>query len=123
MHLAQHLPADYLAALPEPTRSSLLAAGEADGVGGLWVSPEAMGVLHPPDLPLLDLAANFSVAVAAWAAAGFPTVNGPTYQARLAICEGCAAWSRLKLYARCRLCGCSRLKLWLRTAICKLGKW
>lgn len=76
---------------------------------------------------LTELAGNFGRAVAKWASAGFPVVEEGDYQARLAACQACSHWdgaARLGL-GKCRApkCGCTRLKLWLRTEKCPMGKW
>jgi hypothetical protein len=82
----------------------------------------------PPEEPsALELAANFSVAVSKWAAAGFPVVHREVFEARSEVCSACAFWdgsARLGL-GKCthRKCGCTRMKRWLATEGCPLGKW
>lgn len=81
----------------------------------------------PEEPTVAELATNFTVAVAKWAASGFKVVDGATYAARSAACAGCEHWSdtaRLGL-GKCSApgCGCTRLKRWLATERCPLGKW
>lgn len=82
---------------------------------------------RPPEPTLIEMGANFAVALAGWIAAGAPVVTEAQYQARLAVCRGCEFWSesaRLGM-GKCRhkKCGCTRLKLWLSTQGCPLNKW
>lgn len=76
-----------------------------------------------PEPSLLDLARNFSLAVANFVKAGCPVVDELELVHRRETCYGCDKWKPQGLYARCALCGCSKLKLWLRTERCPLGKW
>lgn len=82
----------------------------------------------PPTEPTAaELAANFTVAVARWSAAGFPVVSRKIYDARAAICAPCEFWdgsARLDL-GKCthKKCGCTKMKRWLATEKCPLGKW
>lgn len=80
-----------------------------------------------PEPTALELAANFTGALARWSAAGFPTVSAEAYAARGAVCDTCAHWqpqARLGL-GKCAApgCGCTSLKRWLATEKCPLGKW
>lgn len=78
-----------------------------------------------------EIAQNFGQAMARWTAAGFPTVTREVYQRRTAICQGddgrpkCEHWKPGKLpwSGRCRKCGCTKLKHWLATERCPVGKW
>lgn len=84
----------------------------------------------PPELPeptIAELASNFAMATARWAAAGFVVVNPADYAARSAVCQACEFWddsARLGL-GKCRhtQCGCTRFKRWLATEKCPMGKW
>lgn len=72
-----------------------------------------------------ELAANFGKALARWAAAGFKVTPEDVYRTRLRTCEACEHWDA-KAYqglGKCRLCGCSKAKLWLSTETCPVSKW
>lgn len=76
---------------------------------------------------LLELARNFTAALTKWVKAGAPVVSEEVYRERYAICEACEYWkpeARLGL-GKCgaRGCGCTKLKLWLSTEHCPIGKW
>lgn len=71
----------------------------------------------------LELAQNFSQALAVWSAAGYPLVDRAGYIARAAACEACELWdgaARLGL-GTCKApgCGCTKFKRWLATERCK----
>ena len=94
-----------------------------------WRSGESPAEPPPPiqEPSLADLAGNFAVATARWAAAGFPVVGEPAYAARSATCAGCEFWddsARLGL-GKCHhtKCGCTRFKRWLTTERCPMGQW
>jgi hypothetical protein len=81
---------------------------------------------HPTLNPsVMEMAANFTGAMARWAKAGFATVGGQAYEARFATCKGCDKWdgNANAGMGKCRACGCSVLKLWLKTERCPLSKW
>lgn len=85
-------------------------------------------VAPPPELPeptFTELAENFSKATAAWTASGFKIVGEQEYQSRGAICEQCPKWDGAARFGlgKCRLCGCTKMKLWLATSKCPLEKW
>ena len=83
------------------------------------------GAPRPREPTAAELAANFSTAIARWSAAGFPVVSRETYDARAAVCGPCAFWdaaARLGL-GKCKKCGCARMKRWIATEKCPLGKW
>lgn len=97
---------------------------------GIELTPEAWHALRAKyshdameEPSLLELARNFAGATARWAAAGMPVVSPDTYHTRLAACEACPEWQAAGMYARCGLCGCTKLKLWLATEKCPLAKW
>ena len=82
------------------------------------------------NLPLpnpLELASNFGRAMASWIASGFPIVSEAEYRARLGPggCADCPHWhpGQLLGLGRCDRCQCTRLKHWLRTEKCPVGKW
>jgi hypothetical protein len=72
---------------------------------------------------LKDLALRFSGAVATWVIAGFPVVSEDQLNKRWNKCQTCEHWERGTVFAHCRKCGCTKLKLWLATEICPAGKW
>ncbi len=102
------------------------------GKYGRCTAPTSFGLAAPLAPPtseptLADLATNFTGAVARWAGQGFPTVPAEQYVARAAVCEACEFWdgtARLGL-GKCNApgCGCTKLKRWLATEKCPLGKW
>jgi hypothetical protein len=74
-----------------------------------------------------ELAANFGRAVSRWLVAGMPVSDEATYMRRSSVCDNCTYWdggARLGL-GTCKApgCGCTRLKRWLATERCPLGKW
>jgi hypothetical protein len=82
---------------------------------------------------LVELATNFTGAMARWAAAGVPVLDQEGYDARAAACGACVhpdgrpmfdAKARFGL-GKCRApgCGCTSLKRWLATEVCVLGRW
>ena len=102
-----------------------------DGVDLLASSPAdpkeiepAPAVLAEPDA--LEMAVNFTNAMARWIEAGVPVVSQDVYEARSAACGACELWDgsvRLGL-GRCKApgCGCTKFKRWLATEVCKHPK-
>lgn len=81
----------------------------------------------PIEPTLAELASTFASAVSGWAAAGFPVTVEAVYAERAGACSRCEYWqeaARLGL-GKCTApgCGCTRLKRWLATERCVLGKW
>ncbi len=81
----------------------------------------------PEEPTAVELAGNFVGAMARWSTAGFATVSAEDYAARGAVCDACEFWdgaARLGL-GKCNApgCGCTKLKRWLSTEKCPLGKW
>ena len=76
-------------------------------------------------MTLLDMARNFTKAVAGWAGAGFPMVSEKEFQKRAEICAACPHWNDAARHGMgsCDLCGCSRAKLFMATQRCPIGKW
>ena len=86
------------------------------------------GATPPPEEPTAaELAANFSSALARWSAAGFPVVSREIYADRAAVCARCEFWDAAARFGlgKCRhkKCGCTKMKRWLATEKCPLGKW
>jgi hypothetical protein len=83
------------------------------------------GAYHIPPPSFLALASKFETALLAWMRAGFPVVAKAQWEARMETCRACPQWkedARLGL-GRCEACGCSKMKHWLATESCPLGKW
>lgn len=84
----------------------------------------------PPEPTVLELAANFTGAVAHWIARGAPVVSADEYEARAAACGACELWdaeARAGL-GKCLApgCGCTKFKRWLATEHCphpKGSRW
>ena len=88
---------------------------------------ESSAAPRPQEPTAAELAANFSSALARWSAAGFPVTSRLTYEARATVCEPCEFWdatARLGL-GKClhKKCGCTKMKRWLATEKCPVGKW
>ena len=86
------------------------------------------GASEPPEEPTTtELATNFSTAVARWMAAGFPVVSPEVFNQRSATCDGCEFWDGRARFGlgKCthRKCGCTKMKRWLTTEKCPIGKW
>lgn len=81
---------------------------------------------YSDDGPSLDqLASNFIGAVARFVKQGLPVVSKDEFSARLTICESCPNWQTIGETAlkRCTQCGCLKLKIWLGSEKCPIGKW
>ena len=76
---------------------------------------------------IAEITANFTGAMARWAAAGFKTVSAETYAARATVCEACEFWdssARFRLgMCRARGYGCTKFKRFLASEQCPLEKW
>jgi len=121
---------------PEGYVEDVLSKGRVDGdfleiddvaYAGL-VEKYQGGVLFP-EPTLRDVLVNASTALARFIKAGCPVLSQEDIHRRSAVCTGkhearpCSEWSTDGLYAHCALCGCSKLKMWLATEKCPLGKW
>lgn len=78
---------------------------------------------RPPEPSIMEMAGNFTEAMVNWVAAGAPVISEADYDVRSAICEPCEYWSptgNLWL-GKCKApgCGCTKLKRWLATEVCK----
>lgn len=86
---------------------------------------------EPEESSWLKLAAQFTFAMVAWAKQGFPITPWEVYRARHETCAGSSTTPRCQRFsyftgtglAKCGACGCSMLKLYLRTSKCPLNKW
>jgi len=84
--------------------------------------PEVRRTL-PPEPSLLEMAGNFTGAMAKWFAAGLPVVKEEEYKRRTEICDRCSYWDPNGNWfmGKCKApgCGCTTLKRWLATEQCK----
>jgi len=82
---------------------------------------------QPPAPTLVELATNFTGAMAGWAQAGFKIVEREEYERRHTICLACEFWlpDVMLGFGKCKKCGCSKFKLWLATSRCpdKPPRW
>ena len=76
-------------------------------------------------MTLLELAKNFTKTMAAWTRAGFPVVDEAEFKKRAKICSECPHWHEKDRggLGRCDQCGCTRAKLFAKTARCPIDKW
>jgi hypothetical protein len=82
------------------------------------------------ELTLPEKAVNFANAMKDWVKGGMPVSNHEEYERRRGICRTCPAFRAEKrnkilglVSVACGKCGCTRLKLFLGTSVCPLGKW
>lgn len=85
--------------------------------------PEFCFEFTPPSL--LTKAATFTVALGRWAKSGFKVRSEEECEAILNICRQCNHYGGETgvLRVACRLCGCSRKKVAMRTEACPAGHW
>ena len=116
----------------------LAAASRIEG-NEIFLTPEAHQALVdkyrgavPREPRGFELAQNFTGAMARFIAAGVPVLTAEEYAAREAACRACInprdglpTWEESAYFGlgKCRACGCSRLKRWMRTERCRLGRW
>lgn len=85
--------------------------------------PEVSRNALPPEPSLLEMAGNFTGAMAKWFAAGLPVVPEAEYKRRTDICDACSYWDPAGNFfmGKCKApgCGCTTLKRWLATEQCK----
>jgi len=70
-----------------------------------------------------EMLTNFTGSMAGWVRAGFPVVSNDEFTNRLETCMGCENWDRSGAFPRCSKCGCTQLKLWLKTEKCPIAAW
>ena len=131
--ILQRIDRSVLDRLAPDNRQRLEVDAQGWDATGVWVKPESLTGIHglftagPDRMPqpptLLAMATNFAAAMARWHDAGYRTLDTGDVQDRRAICEPCEHWRVALGFAWCRLCGCSKLKLWLPTEKCPLNKW
>ncbi len=73
----------------------------------------------------IDPALRFVKSASRWAANGFATADEKVFRAREQICFSCKNWDKQAFggSGKCKLCGCSKLKLKFATEHCPMGKW
>ena len=75
----------------------------------------------------LQMAGTAAKAAVDWIAGGMKVVDEATWQQRIAICAGCELWDAEARFGlgKCQhpQCGCTKVKQWLATEKCPLGKW
>lgn len=94
--------------------------------------------IEVPDAPIetgpswIALAAQFATSMTRWITRGFPVTPWDEFKQRYAQCAGdgagtprCPHFGRFAStgIARCGKCGCSSLKLFLKTEHCPIKKW
>lgn len=92
------------------------------------VTSVVSGIEDPLREPTFEeMRENFRGAVLRWSAAGFPVVSESEYRLRTQACEGCEFWDGKARFGlgKCKApgCGCTKLKRFLATEKCPLGKW
>ncbi len=79
------------------------------------------------DPGIAKMSANFATAMSKWARSGFKKVEEEEYERRFEICMACEHWDGAARagMGKCRICGCTKAKLWLATSSCPLQppKW
>ena len=73
----------------------------------------------------IDKALQAAKATFDWAGAGFPLADETDLSKRKAICDACEHWNADAFLGKgkCKVCGCSGVKLNLKTSTCPLLKW
>lgn len=85
--------------------------------------PECCHDTEPPSL--LDLAKRFTREAYQWAQSGFEVTDENLFASRQATCNTCPKWRGEAAfgYGRCGACGCTGLKLFMKSSHCPDGKW
>ena len=80
---------------------------------------------NPPLPSKVQMAANFAVSIAKFAASGFALVDERKYAERAGTCLDCPHIVEDPEHWRCSKCGCYDIKLWMATAQCpdKPPRW
>lgn len=78
---------------------------------------------EPPSM--IQKIRNFAFASKQWLASGAPIVSLEELDRRQATCLGCQFWRGSSSFGMgsCGKCGCTGLKLYMRTQSCPAGKW
>jgi hypothetical protein len=82
-------------------------------------------MLQPPEPTLVELARNFGGSVRRWVSAGFPVAKAVEFDERLKVCQMCESWDATGNVGagKCKVCKCTKIKLWMATEKCPKGKW
>lgn len=76
------------------------------------------------EMTMPEKASLFAKSMVNWALSGFKVLSHEDYDARLTICKACPYWKwERRRFVACSKCGCSRLKLFIATVNCPIGKW
>lgn len=103
-------------------------------IGANWAASFEDNVCRNSKCPCAELAEpslpkkiqSLVKALSKWAVEGFPVVTREQYEQREAICLSCPHHTeRNSRLTGCRICGCSKQKLQLRTSFCpdKPSRW
>ncbi len=79
------------------------------------------------EIKLYERIINFLFALLIWAKGGFKFPDTEILHTRISICIStpCEKWNKKAYFGfgGCNKCGCSKLKLYLKTSECPLKKW
>jgi hypothetical protein len=118
---------------PKGYRDHVLSFGKIVD-GRVWLKPEDHTYLcnyyrsKEIQEPRITESAKFlTKSLKQWAKAGFPVADKQTVKARKQSCINCGFWNaeaRMGL-GKCthQKCGCTKIKWWLATEKCPIGKW
>ena len=95
------------------------------------------GCFEVPDAPIetepnwTTLAVQFGASLLSWISHGAPLTTWSEFKGRYVQCTGDATLPRCEKFshfagtgiAKCGSCGCSSLKLWMKSEKCPLNKW
>ncbi len=118
---------------PKGYLKHVLSYSEVVG-GRVWISPSDLDYLtnyynghNPVEPKLIDQAANLTKALSKWAKSGFKVANKKTISIRKSNCESCEFWKHNGNMGlgKCNHaeCGCTKVKWWLESEKCPVGKW
>lgn len=112
--MAKHRPAGYY----EDVLSSGVVVGDT-----LVLDDAVYNALcrkYRPTMPgISEMVGNFAKAIGEWAGKGFPVVSNEQFTSRYDVCRACENWTGY----RCKICGCTKMKLWLETEKCPERRW
>jgi hypothetical protein len=113
-------------ALVEDIVHAQVCAREAEAYCSEWGTGTAPAA--DPHIPISQLAVNFTTEMLRFAKGGFKIVSEAEFRRRLAVCRSKTCGYRFDENAnggagKCTKCGCTKLKHWLATSRCPVGKW
>lgn len=111
--------------------------GDLDQVVLAWLDEEIQEQAAKAGLPPVKFLANsepptfsqkvrtFTHSMGEWVKAGAQVVSMEQLEARQAECSTCSYWRGAHVYGlgSCAKCGCTGLKLYLKTTKCPIGRW